>query len=156
MPALVGPVDAQLALTLAARGLGCCRLCKQIGPLNGALSAWWAGVPIMVVCPECFSQGRSIVMTRHPDGMEVRTLDGDSRRIVLSTEVPTAASLSQPTAANRTQPERLWTGETMQEAAQKVADDCARDEANNHLRCHEQPGPPVAYSLPHAETARKG
>ena len=67
MPALVGPVDAQTALALAAQGMGVCRICKRVGPLNGALTAWWAGVPLILVCPECFEVGRAVVLERMPE-----------------------------------------------------------------------------------------
>lgn len=70
------------ALNLAPKGLCECRVCGRVGPLNGALVTWWAGVPFNALCPLCFSIGRRVVVARRLEGIEATVLEQESRPVV--------------------------------------------------------------------------
>jgi hypothetical protein len=76
------------ALNLAPKGLCECHVCKRVGPLNGALVSWFAGVPFHAMCPTCFDVGRTLVLTRHVEGIEVKLVDQNKSPIVLSSAMP--------------------------------------------------------------------
>jgi hypothetical protein len=96
-------VNEELALKLAPHNKGQCRICKRVGPLNGALVTWWAGVPVSVVCPECFALGRRVVLKRREEGVEVMVLEHDTATIQL---VSSTADISQ--AAAQRAPSKGW------------------------------------------------
>ncbi len=94
------------SLKLAPQGLCECKVCHRVGPLNGAMVTWWAGLPFHALCPDCFGIGRQVLMTRHFEGIEAKVLEQSSGgRIVLPTSVG-EANMAQ-TKLNRS-PSKGW------------------------------------------------
>jgi hypothetical protein len=97
---MLGPISQELVLKLAPEGRGICRCCRRIGPFNGALSIWWSGVPMLVLCPECFTTGRGVALMRTAEGVDIG-VQGEPRLIVPASLMPTSFEINQE-RANRT------------------------------------------------------
>ena len=85
----------EMALNLAPKGLCMCRVCQRVGPLNGALVTWWAGVPLNALCPDCFGVGRQVLLTRHFEGIEARVLEQSDRGGIIMPASETSAAMAQ-------------------------------------------------------------
>lgn len=96
----------ETALQLAPRGLCQCRVCQRVGPLNGALVTWFAGVPFHALCPECFGVGRQLLLTRHFEGIEAKVVQQDSApRILLSSDI---SDVTMPQTKLNRSPSEGW------------------------------------------------
>lgn len=85
----------ETALKLAPQGLCMCRVCQRVGPLNGALVTWWAGLPLNVLCPECFGIGRQVLLTRRFEGIEAKVLEQGGGGKILMPNAEMSADLAQ-------------------------------------------------------------